>query len=502
MSISFERSFASHPKSEYWNDEKNGDIKPRDVFKCSNKKFWFDCDKCPHYFDCSLNKLNIGRWCSYCCNPPKKLCNDENCQDCFNKSFASHPKSNCWNFEKNGDLNPRDVFKSSGKIFWFDCDKCPHYFDTSLDNLNKGNWCPYCANKKLCNDENCQECFNKSFASQPRSKYWNNERNWDIKPIDLFKSSGKIFWFDCDNCPHTFDIQLNNLNNGKWCSYCCNPPKKLCNDENCQECFNKSFASHPKNKYWNVEKNGDLNPRDVFKSSNNNYWFNCDVCPHYFDTSLNNLNSGKWCPYCVNQKLCNNEKCHECFNKSFASHPKNKYWNNEKNGDIKPRDVFKSSSCKKYSFNCDKNHSFKAILSSISNSNSWCPICVNKTEQKLFEKIQPIYPQIITQFKQDWCKNINHLPFDFCIPEHNIIIELDGIQHFKQIMNWKTPEEQLETDLYKQKQAQENGYSIIRLLQEEVFDDTYDWFNELLHNIKKIINEKPKIQNIYMCKNN
>jgi len=40
-----------------------------------------------------------------------------------------------------------------------------------------------------------------------------------------------------------------------------------------------------------------------------------------------------------------------------------------------------------------------------------------------------------------------------------------------------------------------------RLLQEDVFYDTYNWLNELDANIKKIIIDK-RIQNIFMCKNN
>jgi hypothetical protein len=70
-----------------------------------------------------------------------------------------------------------------------------------------------------------------------------------------------------------------------------------------------------------------------------------------------------------------------------------------------------------------------------------CRKCVNKTEAKLYEKIITIYPSLQTQFKQEWCKKIKHLPYDFCIPEYKIIIELDGVQHFTQIMNWSSPEE-------------------------------------------------------------
>jgi len=131
---------------------------------------------------------------------------------------------------------------------------------------------------------------------------------------------------------------------------------------------------------------------------------------------------------------------------------------------------------------------------------SGCPFCINKTEAKLYEKIQPLYPTIITQFKQDWCKKITHLPFDFCIQEHKIIIELDGPQHFRQISNWSSPEEQLDNDKYKEKCANDNGYSVIRLTQEDVFYDTYNWVKELCNAIEelKLSNE---LANVYLCKN-
>ena len=49
--------------------------------------------------------------------------------------------------------------------------------------------------------------------------------------------------------------------------------------------------------------------------------------------------------------------------------------------------------------------------------------------------------------------------------------------------------------------ANDNNYSVIRILQEDVFYDSYDWLSELNDNIKNIIKNK-KVQNIYMCKDN
>ena len=61
------------------------------------------------------------------------------------------------------------------------------------------------------------------------------------------------------------------------------------------------------------------------------------------------------------------------------------------------------------------------------------------------------------QKKFEWCKNNSnmYLPFDFYLPELNIIIELDGNQHFFQVNNWNSPEITQATDKMKMKLANE-----------------------------------------------
>jgi very-short-patch-repair endonuclease len=80
-----------------------------------------------------------------------------------------------------------------------------------------------------------------------------------------------------------------------------------------------------------------------------------------------------------------------------------------------------------------------------------------------------------------------------------IIIELDGEQHFRQVGKWKSPEETQKRDLYKEKCATENSYHVIRLLQEDVWRDKYDWKNTLIETIATITLTKPQI--IRICKN-
>jgi hypothetical protein len=49
--------------------------------------------------------------------------------------------------------------------------------------------------------------------------------------------------------------------------------------------------------------------------------------------------------------------------------------------------------------------------------------------------------------------------------------------------------------------ANENGFSVIRILQKDIYKNIYDWISELVVNINQIIHEN-RVQNIYMCKNN
>jgi len=126
---------------------------------------------------------------------------------------------------------------------------------------------------------------------------------------------------------------------------------------------------------------------------------------------------------------------------------------------------------------------------------------VNKTELILFNKLKEIYPTLKRQYKVNWCKNFTYLPFDFVIEDKKIIVELDGKQHFEQIGKWQSPEENRKNDIFKMNCANNNEFSVIRILQKDVYKDKYDWLTELCKNIEKITIEN-RVQNIYMCKNN
>ena len=74
-------------------------------------------------------------------------------------------KVDCWS-DKNGTLTPRDVSKKSKKKCWFLCDICSHQFCRTIAAVTKYNrWCPYCDEDEVCGDDDCEICYNRSFAS-------------------------------------------------------------------------------------------------------------------------------------------------------------------------------------------------------------------------------------------------------------------------------------------------------------------------------------------------
>jgi len=161
---------------------------------------------------------------------------------------------------------------------------------------------------KLYEDEEYKICFERSFASYAgktnndklKVKCWSSKNK--NKPREVTKNSGKKYWFDCDNCPHSFDTALNDINKGCWCPYCSKPCLKLCEHKECEFCYNNSFASYDgktslgklKVECWSSKNKNK--PREVTKNSHKKYWFKCDYCHHSFDTALRNINNGSLVP--------------------------------------------------------------------------------------------------------------------------------------------------------------------------------------------------------------
>ena len=437
-------------------------------------------------------------------------------------------KVDCWSGKN--EKQPSAVSWRNGNKWSFDCDVCGHNFEASIHNINKSNgtWCPYCGGHEICQDEDCKQCFHKSFASSTKQTKrgkrvldcWNVQKNVDMRPRDVAISSTKKAWFDCDTCEHSFECSLGNIKIGRWCPYCAIPLKKLCPDDDCQPCFDKSFASCIKLTRsgkrildcWNVQKNVDMRPRDVAISSTKKAWFDCDICRHTFASYPSGVSNGTWCQYCAGKKRCNNDSCEPCFYRSFDScklltatgKRKVDCWSHK--NEVKPRDIARGTHFK-YTFSCDSCCCEFILDPSHILQGVWCPHCPNKTELKLYTWLlkNRHIKSVEREYKPKWCSTPfwfmsnegkvkfsmdsssrtakqNQYRFDFLVTFKNgmqLIIELDGRQHFAQIKNWNKPLHTQIRDAYKERKANENGLLVVRCIQEDVYLDKNNWEKKL-----------------------
>jgi very-short-patch-repair endonuclease len=99
--------------------------------------------------------------------------------------------------------------------------------------------------------------------------------------------------------------------------------------------------------------------------------------------------------------------------------------------------------------------------------NNGCPICCESKGEKLV-RVFLLENKInfIQQHKFNDCKNILPLPFDFYLPDYNICIEYDGIQHYKPVKAFggqKGFELTKKNDLVKTNFCYDNRLTLIRI---------------------------------------
>lgn len=113
-----------------------------------------------------------------------------------------------------------------------------------------------------------------------------------------------------------------------------------------------------------------------------------------------------------------------------------------------------------------------------------CGCKKSKGEYKIAQLLIQLQIPFITQKRFDNCifpKTNRQLIFDFYLPEHNILIEYDGVQHFNQTKNdFFNFNDLQERDNYKNDWCKEEGITLIRI-------PYTDFENLNLENMRRII---------------
>jgi very-short-patch-repair endonuclease len=148
---------------------------------------------------------------------------------------------------------------------------------------------------------------------------------------------------------------------------------------------------------------------------------------------------------------------------------------------------------------CKNNHTWNTSINRTAN-NHGCPSCKNKTETKLYESLKLKFPDftIIHQKKFKWCfseKTNRKYQFDIYIENLNMIIEIDGRQHFEQVSNWQDPKQTLKRDIFKMKKALNHNIQFIRITKILLNSKNCDYEKTLFKYITK------KTNVLFICEN-
>ena len=194
------------------------------------------------------------------------------------------------------------------------------------------------------------------------AKEWDYEKNYPLRPEDVFAHSGKAAWWNC-NKEHSYNMMISNRSNshGAGCPYCSG--NRVCND-NCLATLNPELS-----KEWDYEKNYPLTPRDVTVSSHKIVYWKCKN-KHCYDATIQSRSEGNGCPFCSGHRACK-DNCLATLNPRLA-----KEWDYEKNYPLTPEDV-SSGSAKKVGWICEKHHKWEASISR-RNYGDRCPYCSNR----------------------------------------------------------------------------------------------------------------------------
>lgn len=450
------------------------------------------CPYCNKEYDIRLDHFKNGGKCTNCCNEYR------NSLAYYIEVKLNKHIDDYWDWDKNNKLNldPYYITPQSNKKVWIKCTEKDYHesYLIMVSNFYKGRRCPQCSCRhgKVHPKDSFGQYLIDTYGEDAIKKYWSSKNTLD--PFKISKRNKKSIWILCQNKDYHNDnggykTTCDDFYNGNRCSYC-SSNKIHPKDSFAQWCIDnvdEDFMT----KYWS-DKN-TVNPFEISKhNSYTKIWLYCQ------DKDYHNDNGGY---FTLPASFYNGNRCSYC--NPFASHKvhrkdsfgykypdRAKHWS--KNNKKTPYEVTPRSS-KKYKFICEKcGKEFERSLSNMTRYDNGV-VCLECNISQLEYKTKEILVKYNVEYKvQVEYKGLiglkgGNLSYDFYLPNYNLLIECQGIQHEKFTKGFheskKDFEKQLEHDRRKREYAKEHNINLLEI-----------WYYDI-NNIENILIEKLHIEN-------
>ena len=197
-----------------------------------------------------------------------------------------------WDYERNGELKPSQVYSKSKIKVWWKCEK-GHSWQAVVHTRANGTGCPICSGKKVLVGFNDLGTIYPEIAEE-----WHPTKN-EIMPTDVVAKSNKKVWWRCKK-GHEWEAKINNRTSNRQGCPICSGNKILAG-------FNDLATIYPDiAEEWHPTKN-TLLPSEVAPKSNKKVWWRCEK-GHEWETSPNRRMQATGCPICSKESRKNTNK--------------------------------------------------------------------------------------------------------------------------------------------------------------------------------------------------
>lgn len=346
--IPYEKSleYCNPELAKKWHPLKNGDLKPCEVTKSSEKIVWWKCEYDHNWQQQIASIVRHKSKCPVCMG--RKLMVGVNDIITVRKDLALE-----WNFDKNNGLMPDMVKYNSNIKVWWKCKKGHEWEATVFSRTLNNNGCPYCAGFYPIEGEN-----DLSTVFPDIAKEWNYEKN-ELTPEKYKPFSNKKVWWKCKK-GHEWETRICERTRGTNCPYCSG--RKVTEEDSIQMLYPELI------KEWDFEKNKDISPADYSPRSEKKVHWVCAEGHKWVASISNRVGNKSGCPYCCGNLAIPGvtdlkTKCPELMEE----------WNYERNYRTNPEKItFRSN--KKVWWKCKQGHEWRSTPHIRSNG-CGCPYC-------------------------------------------------------------------------------------------------------------------------------
>lgn len=165
-----------------WDAAKNVPLLPTQVISGTRRKVWWRCPNGHSWRAAVYSRTTLGTGCPVCTG--RQALAGENDLATLYPDIAAQ-----WDEEKNGALHPSNVTAGSNRRVWWRCEK-GHSYRAVI--AQRGDGCPYCANRKVLPG------FNDLATAAPLvAKQWHETLNGALTPEMVTAGSHKKAWWQC-----------------------------------------------------------------------------------------------------------------------------------------------------------------------------------------------------------------------------------------------------------------------------------------------------------------